>query len=90
MSDSLKSIGPCYAKWSYKGNPSQLAYDKIIHFIVNNTNSVEDLNNYIDHLKKITMNCNSYIDTIKIEKLINKYLKISSEIQNRQKYIEIL
>jgi hypothetical protein len=41
----------------------KLAYEKIIQLIIDNTRDEAEAQTYIENLKKITINCNKYIDT---------------------------
>ena len=53
---------PCITSyWAY--NEYKLAYENIIQLIIDNTRDEAEAQTYIENLKKITINCNKYIDT---------------------------
>jgi hypothetical protein len=66
---------PCITSY-YPTNEYILAYENIIQLIINNTSNEAEAQKYINNLKKITINCNTYIDTtyevLKYKKFFNK------------------
>jgi hypothetical protein len=67
---------PCIVSYSLNKIEYKLAYKNIIELIINNTSNEAKAQTYIINLKRITINCNSYIDTtyevLKYKKFLNK------------------
>jgi hypothetical protein len=79
---------PCIVSYSLFNIEYKLAYEHIIELIINNTSNEAEAQTYIINLKRITINCNSYIDTTyevlkEINNLNNEYKK-EREIDERE------
>jgi uncharacterized membrane protein YqiK len=69
-------------------NEYQYAYKHIIELIIKNTDDKTEAQKYINNLKKITINCNSYIDTtyevLKERNNLNNEYKKKREREERE------
>ena len=68
------NLFPCIVSYSLFKFEYILAYNDIIQLIIDNASNKADAETYIENLKRITINCNKYIDTtykvLKVKRII--------------------
>ena len=84
----MTSVGPCFMNWN-RNDKSNISLIRLIDFIITYNNGIRGwCKTHIENLKKITTNCNNYIDD-KYSQLLADFNK-KRELKNIMDMLKIL